>query len=456
MSVTEYPIDVQQVCIGLFVRLDEHADEQDIVRWPFPRKALKITDEGMINALRVSGVKQLLFVLNKSDTNPLPLDVAEDLSIPALPTESAPPPKGQPAAALPQIDPSLRTPVSYELQMLKRETVERNRERRTRYTKCETAYGKSVNQVAALIRRVSGRSSEAAGEVSEVVESLASTFLSERDVLVNVITSKPPEERQHFHALNVTVLSLMMGAEMGLKHQAMHALGIGALFHDLGKGRMPATSLKGGQMQLKMAIQKYYRHHPTVGAKLVAELPAVPRAALPVILQHHECMDGSGFPQGRKESQIYPLARIVHVANRYDNLLSQGGQTDELTEEEGGVIPHLAIKRLFNRSRHKLDERCLNTFIKALGIYPPGSIVQLNNGLYGMVVSTNPKKATRPSVLVYHHEVPRLEALIIDLGIEDKLEISSCMKPEDLPREVFKYLAPSRQVSYYADAVPQS
>ena len=450
MPVTEYPIDVRQVCLGLFVRLDELSGGDDVVRWPFPRKALKLTDEGMVNALKVSGVRHLLVVLDKSDGMPLPLSGGAIAVAPAAPpVESA-------APVAPRAVPTFRTPVSAELKALKRETLERNRERHSRYTRCEEQYTKSVTQVAAIIRRVSGKSPEAAGEAGQVVRSLAQTFLSERDVLLNVITSKSQEDRNHFHALNVAVLSMMVGAELGLDESALNALGMGALMHDIGKGRMPATSLRGGQLQLQLAIQKYYRQHPLVGARLAADFPNVPRTALPVILQHHEAMDGSGFPKGVSGEGVHRLARIVHVVNRYDNLCAQGGQQDEKREQEDGLIPHLAMKHLFNRSRAKLDELCLSTFIRCMGVYPPGSVVQLSNGLFGMVVSTNPKRATRPSVMVYHPEVPRMEALVIDLSIEDGLEIRRCIRPDALPRPAFKYLSPGRQLGYYADAAPRA
>ncbi|GAB7081367.1 HD-GYP domain-containing protein [Megalodesulfovibrio paquesii] len=453
MTVSEYPIDVQQICIGLFVRLDEQAVEEDVVRWPFPRKALKITDEGMVNALKLSGLKHLLVVLDKSDSMPLPLHIPEDLAAP--PSGPGPDSGGAPASGTAEGDaPAFRTPLSAELRALKRETLERNRERQSRYARCEEQYTRSVSQVAGIIRRVSGKNAAAVDEAAQVAKSLAHTFLSERDVLLNVITTKSPEERQHFHSLNVAVLSMMVGAELGLDEATLNTLGMGALLHDIGKGRMPATSLQGGQMQLKLAIRKYYHQHPVVGGRLAADLPNVPRGALPIIVQHHEALDGTGFPKGLAGESLHRLARIVTVVDRYDNLCTQGGQQDEPREDEEGLIPHQAMKHLYNRSRSKLDELCLTTFIRCLGVYPPGSVVQLSNGLFGMVVSTNPKRATRPSVMVYHPEVPRMEALIIDLSIEDGLEIQRCLRPEALSRAALKYLSPSRMLGYYADVAP--
>jgi len=136
----------------------------------------------------------------------------------------------------------------------------------------------------------------------------------------------------------------------------------------------------------------------------------------------------------------------VTIANAYDNLCNRSEQG------RGILTPHEALKYLFTRQRQALDNRFLSIFIRNLGVYPPGSIVQLSNGAVGMVVSTNIEKSIRPSVLVYHPDVPKNEAIIVDLLVEEELEIKKTMRPEDLAHEVFAYLSPTRQISYYAEA----
>jgi hypothetical protein len=88
-------------------------------------------------------------------------------------------------------------------------------------------------------------------------------------------------------------------------------------------------------------------------------------------------------------------------------------------------------------------------------VYPPGTLVQLSNGATGMVLATNPAKAARPTVLIYHADVPRKEALVVDLAVEDELEVSATIKADDLPREVYAYLSPVSQYNYYAESMPK-
>lgn len=426
MSFSEYPVHVDQLCVGVFVRIDEAK-----AKLPFARKSFMIKSEKDIEKIRSAGLKYVTAVLSKSDRMPTSL-VSEELQKPQ--------PKEKPGL------PKMKTPVSKELLGLKKETLEKNKERRKKFARCETRYNTTVNQVVTLLRRVSGRSAEAVDEAELVVDNMVGTFLSEHDVVVNLMSTKPTEARQHYHALNVSVLALMLGKELGLNSETMHYLGMGALFHDLGKGRMPITEMRQGTATaMRYAVRKHYQLHPRIGAKIASEMDNFPKQAIHIIMQHHEMIDGKGFPSGLARDRISPLAKIVSVVNVYDNMVNKDDPKQSLT-------PHDALKEMFSKMRHQLDNKFLTMFIQNIGVYPPGTVVQLSNGSVGTVISTNPQKSVRPSVLIYHPEIPKKEALIIDLAIETDLEIKKAIPPDELSREIFTYLSPSRQVNYYADA----
>lgn len=428
---TEYPIHVDQLCVGVYVRL-ESSDAKAPLLW---RNGFKIKSEKQIEKLKNIGFTEVLAVLDKSDRFPLPAD-----------------PEPEPAPE-PAKKPTFKTPVSKELSSLKEETLRRNKERRERFKRCETTYDASVGRVAQLLRQVSGKSEDAAKEASGVVGAMVDTFLADRDVLVNLINTQPTEELRHYHALNVCVLSLMMGKELKLSEEYMHAMGMGALLHDVGKGRMPVSQLSRGRATaMKHAVERYYQQHPALGAKIAQDLPLFPPQGVPVILHHHEAMDGSGFPKGLSGNQVAPLARVVAIANIYDNLCNIGIRD----EDETPLTPHEALKHIYTKLRNAFDGKLLSVFIRCIGVYPPGTVVQLSNGLVGMVVSINPLKSSRPAVMVYHAEIPKKEALIVDLRIEEELQIEKTIRPEELPREVFKYLSPSRKIGYYADSMAAS
>ncbi len=434
MAHTEYPIRVEQLVTGLFVRLELKEGQKN----PFRASSFKIKSEKHIAAIRKMGLSHVVCVLDKSDRMPLPPEDADSGAGSGAGrggAEAAPAPaKGE------------KTPVSRELLGLKSETVERNKERRRSFRKAEKKYESTMSSVVTILRRASGRSADAAAEAAQVVQGLVDTFLADRDTMINLMGSKPSEEAKNYHALNVTVLAMMVGSALKLKAELMQALGLGALFHDIGKGRVPLQAVRGsGATSMNKAAEKYMHEHPLIGARLVNDFPGFPKLSLAVVLQHHERMDGRGYPKNLRGEAISPLARIVAVVDKYDKLLNDQHAPKTYT-------PHEALKHMYATMRQGYDPRILAAFIRTMGVYPPGTVCKLSNGQYGMVVSSRPANPTRPTVLMYHPEIPKDEALMVDLVIEDEMEIKETMRPDDLPREVFSYLSPSRSINYYAEA----
>jgi len=427
MQIDEYPILLEQLCPGLFIRIDTPG-----LSHPFPAKGFKIGGEADIAKIRGLGLDHVLCVPDKSDRLPIPIDELEKRSHKSQ--------KGPWTAA--------RTPVSAELSSLKRETIERNKERIERFAACERRYEKAMDQVVEAIKMVSSPNAEVMKAAGEVVGPMAETFLSDLDVLINVMTTKMREEARHYHALNVAVLSMMLATEMGFARRDIEEVGLGALFHDIGKGRVPIQRFtKGSVAVMNRVLKEYYMEHPKIGAKMLAAVPGFPPAAQMLVLQHHELLDGSGFPAHLTGDAIAPGARVAGVANAYDRFCNG--------REGSHPTPHEAMKALYKR-RGKLDPRAVTLFIRKLGIYPPGSLVELSNGMQGMVVTASMRDSMRPSVKVYHPDIPKREALIIDLGIETELTVAKALAISDLLPEVFQYLNPGKQVSYYVDAVPRA
>jgi hypothetical protein len=163
-----------------------------------------------------------------------------------------------------------------------------------------------------------------------------------------------------------------------------------------------------------------------------------------ILRQHHEHMDGSGYPAHLKGAQIAPLARLMAIVNEYDNLCNQHNPADSLS-------PHEALSQLFTQQRGQFEIAPLNLFIRCMGIYPPGTVVRLSDGTLGMVVSVNSGQPLRPWVLIYDPEVPKDEATILDLQHEASLNVVASLKPSQLSREVHAYLSPRKRMTYYFD-----
>jgi hypothetical protein len=135
-------------------------------------------------------------------------------------------------------------------------------------------------------------------------------------------------------------------------------------------------------------------------------------------------------------------ARIVSLVNRYDNMCNPHVPSRALT-------PHEALSLLFAQGKNRYDTAILGAFIKMMGVYPPGSVVQLTDDRYALVVSVNSSRPLKPRVMVHEARVPREEALLLNLESEPRLGIRRSLKPQQLPTEALDYLSPRTRVAYF-------
>jgi hypothetical protein len=166
--------------------------------------------------------------------------------------------------------------------------------------------------------------------------------------------------------------------------------------------------------------------------------------ALLVVAQHHELADGSGFPKGAVAERMSAAARIVSMVNHYDNLCNAALPSKSLT-------PHEALSRMFAQARSKFDASLLNAFIRLMGIYPPGSLVQLSDDRYAMVMTVNSARPLKPHVRVFDPQLSPERAPHLNLEDCPDLGVRRSLKPSQLPARAAEFLAPRRRVAYFFD-----
>jgi hypothetical protein len=160
------------------------------------------------------------------------------------------------------------------------------------------------------------------------------------------------------------------------------------------------------------------------------------------IAQHHELADGSGFPLHLKLDAIGTVARIVALVNRYDGLCNS-------YKPGAAMTPHEALSTIFAQQKTRFDGVALSSFIRMMGVYPPGSVVQLNDERHALVVSVNSGRPLKPRLIVYEPGVPRHEALILDLERAPNTSIRRSLKPSSLPTPALDYLQPRQRLRYF-------
>jgi hypothetical protein len=188
------------------------------------------------------------------------------------------------------------------------------------------------------------------------------------------------------------------------------------------------------------------QQHPEVGQQLMASFPGTGPAVLEMIAQHHERLDGSGFPNGTKAGDLSLLTKILMVADHYDELCNA-------PDPQTSLSSHAALSRLFRHvvmkgGSSKFCQEVVQALVQAIGIYPPGSLVELTDGFLGVVTLINIQNPTKPIVLLYAPWLCRNDGMLVNLAHEGELEIKQALHPKDVPEQALAYLSPRRMAMF--------
>ncbi|ABZ77094.1 metal dependent phosphohydrolase [Shewanella halifaxensis HAW-EB4] len=410
-------VAVGQLQVGNFVQLP--------IAWkdhPFIFNSFKIKQEAQVELIKNLGIDFVYLRPERSDTQPLS-------SIEA---------KQQPKI----LDNNLER-LSGELNQQKTKSIEAQQSLRRHLQKTEKHFTRNVAMMRNLIGKLRNRPLNAVNEAKELIHGVCNQLLTDDKLVLHLMSDAKSDEGIYYHSLNVAVLSMLIAKELGWSRQEIELVGMGALFHDIGKLKVP-TQLLRKTTPFTHAEQIYFNQHPAMGAELLIAADNFPQEALPIILNHHEFLDGSGVPKGKKEKDLDKLSQLVCAINTYDNLCHSDRSKKART-------PYSALGYLYKNYQTQLNQQVINRLVKMLGVYPPGSIVELTSGQFAMVMSVNLSQLLLPRVLVYDPTVPKEQAPIIDLASES-LNIVRCLPVAALPEKVLKYLNPREKISYFFGA----
>jgi HD-GYP domain-containing protein (c-di-GMP phosphodiesterase class II) len=243
-----------------------------------------------------------------------------------------------------------------------------------------------------------------------LTEHLAELISEDPAQALLLTTVKSYDEYTYHHMVNVCILSLALARAIGLSHEQSIALGIGGLLHDVGKVKVPREVLQHDGL-LNEEQWRLIQHHPVDGAGLVAVTTHDPlHPAVSVVLEHHAAFDGSGYPSlsGRRVASL--PSRIVSVADCFDAITSKRSYRKPEERRQALAILQTGAGRSF-------DPRVVRTFVRLVGLFPVGSLVQLSTGEVGVVVRNHEHALGRPTIrLVLDAQGSAAEATEIDLS----------------------------------------
>ncbi len=412
------PIAVDELRVGMYIQLDG-----GWLSHPFPLSNFRIAGPDQLQTLRGLGLARVRWVPEKSLPLALPAAAASDQALP-------------PADAAEQREAACQ--VQQPADGLAQQQADWLAAQRESARLCERQYGEASTAWRGAVEALVARPQDAGSTSRQLAQAMLDKMLAAEDVGIRLVAGGG--DRHAAHALNVTVIALLIGRTLGLDEDQLIDLGVGALLHDVGKQEIAERyrHLEDGFSAPEAAA---YRDHVAQGVTQGRRMALAP-GALAVLAQHHEHADGSGFPAQMAGDRMSMAARIVAIVDRYDKLCNPGPGSPAVT-------PHQAVAMLFAQGRQRYDTTVLNTFIRMMGVYPAGSLVQLTDDRYAMVVGVNSSRPLKPRVLVHQPGATEL----LDLERLPDLGIRRSLAPGKVPGAALQALDPRPRVAYYFEPI---
>ena len=371
-DLTEKPSKLQRVPtkelkIGMYV----HDIGKSWFKHPWASKSKLLTSQKDINKLLEFGISEVVVDLARSAT---PASVDEEVRISDENDDQNQPDRENDdrsgAQTSEQIDPFT---IDEEL------------------PKAQKAYTEALQVTREFITDVRAGKKIQVEKVKENVENMIDSVLRNRNALKALLKIKTYDEYTFTHSLNVAVLSISFGRHLEMGKSDLFDLCLGTLFHDIGKTGVPDGIInKPG----RLTDEEFntVKKHPEISARILSEQPTdFSPVVIKIARHHHERSNGSGYPDKLSGDEIHSFATIAGIADVYDALSS-----DRVYHK--GMLPHEALKIVFGLRGEHFTPQWVDLFIQSIGIYPIGSLVELNTGEIAVVYEVNDRALLKPKV----------------------------------------------------------
>ena len=234
------------------------------------------------------------------------------------------------------------------------------------------------------------------------------------------------------HSVNCAIYMAIFARHLGFDKELTEELCLGGFLMDTGMATIPDDLLqKGGKLHTD--DQQLVKMHVDFGVELVSQEENISDVVLSVIQNHHERLDGSGYPDGKKGEQINTYGRMAAIIDSYDAMTSD-------RPYRKGMTPTAALKKLLADASGKYDPSLVQQFIRCIGVHPVGSLVRLKSGKLGIIIKANKEDPVKPMVMCFysiasnaHTELKR-----VDLSkVQD--EIISTVRPDEFKINLTKF-----------------
>lgn len=270
------------------------------------------------------------------------------------------------------------------------------------YKEIETAFEDSLRSLKADEKFDATASKQAVKQITESV-------IRNPDALVWLSKMKASHDASYSHAIRASVLAASFGVHLGMKQEDIELLTLAVLLCDIGIAKLPADALLLAK-RIELEDIPEYKMHIMLSIEILEKAENIPAEIIPIIEAHHERLDGSGYPFAMSGNQIPILAQIAGLVDEFDRITSIRSQGSQMTPSDGA-------SRIYKMRNGAFNEQLVEEFIKAIGIYPAGTLVELNSEEIGIVIAQNPERKLLPKVMILRDKDGKVvhKKTIIDL-----------------------------------------
>lgn len=225
---------------------------------------------------------------------------------------------------------------------------------------------------------------------ASIADSLLSAIQENDAMAIDISALKTSDEYTFKHSVDVATIAMIVAKQMGMPKEDIHEIGVTGLLHDVGKTKIPLEILnKPGR--LDDSEFEIMRQHSVYGYRIIKDRPDLPEDVKLGVLQHHEKINGTGYPLALPADKINPYAKILAVADIYDALVTERPYKAAFSQRE-------AIEMIMSMTQ-ELDMFAMESFLQSMILYPVDTVVELSNGEKAKVVKNSPYYILRPTVV---------------------------------------------------------
>ena len=280
------------------------------------------------------------------------------------------------------------------------------------YEKSYEAFKTSRRKTKSLLDNIAFSDVINIKEAKEAVETCLESIVRNPNAMLWMSRIREAESYTADHSLNVCILCIAFGRYLGYDKEELFAIGMCGLLHDVGKMRVPVTVLNKAS-KLSEKEWKVMQAHVIFGRNLLMSSPGIGQS-VDVAYSHHERIDGTGYPRGLDGSQISAYTKIVSIVDSFDAMTAERKYSTSMTSSA-------AVKEIYRCRGTQFDEKLALQFIELIGMYPPGTIVELSNGYLGIVLERSQMYQRLPKVLLLKDALgKKVKKELIDLSLIEK------------------------------------